>query len=185
MRIRPDRAFFVYLFLMTDLGSPLFLRSILFFILLLLLPKAHTLSAQQTNEQIYQQLLHTFHADNPGPYKALGGRYFSDYLPEIAIDTHQVKSLRFEGYSIQYNPLGKKSYLRSIEIPVSIQGTTLKQEVLTYQDTLDAKGVRRVVKQSLEPFKGEDPTFYSKWIKPASLIGISVLGIVGLFFIRS
>lgn len=184
MIVRPGRVFFLYLSPMIDFGSSLCVRSTLLFLFLFLI-KAGTLFAQTTNDHIYRQLLQEFHTDHPGPYKALEGRFFRDYLPNIVVDTNQMEVLRFEGYTITYNPLGKKSYLRSVEVPVSIQGTTLNQEILTYQDTLTAKEVRKIVKQSPEPFKGEDPTLYSRWIKPASLIGVSVLGIVGLFFIRS
>lgn len=170
---------------MIDFGSSLSVRSTLFLFLLLLVPKVEALYAQTPNEQIYQQLLQEFHKSHPGPYKAIEGRYFSDYLPEIRIDSNQAETLRFEGYTLQYNPLGEKSYLRSIEIPVSLQGTSLKQEVLSYRDTLSAKQIRKVIKQSREPFKGEDPTSFSRWIKPTGLISMSILGIMGLFFIRS
>ncbi len=142
-------------------------------------------SAQHTNEQIYRQLLQQFHTEHPATYKTIKGRYFSDYLPDIAIDSNRTEILNLEGFSIQYNPLGKKSYLRSIEIPVSVQGKMLKQEVLTHQDTLNARQLRSVIKKSAEPFKGEDPTQYSRWIQPAALVGGSILAIIGLFFIRS
>jgi len=139
----------------------------------------------RNNAQIYQQLILDFHTRHPGPYKAIEGRFFRDYLPNITVDSSLEESLRFEGFSIQYNLLSKKTYLRSIEIPVSLQGSSLQQEILAYQDTLDAKQVRYVIKHSPEPFKGEDPTPYSRWAQPALLIGASILAIVGLFFIRS
>lgn len=182
---RKVQGLFVYLVPMDNLFKKLFFRSFLLFISFVFLTKANNIYAQTSNEHIYQKLLLDFHAKHPSPFKAIEGRFFRDYLPDIEVDSTQEETLRFEGFSIRYNPLGKKSYLRNVEIPLSLQSKVLRQEVLSYQDTLTAKQVREVIKNSPEPFKGEDPTNYTRWLKPSGLVGGSILAIVGLFFIRS
>lgn len=141
-----------------------------------------TLRAQEDNAFLYRQLFTEYFEKNPGPYRSLSGRFFKDYLPAIEIDSSKSRQIQIQGYSIQYNPLGNKAYLRSIEIPVYVNG---EEEKLRYQDTLSTKLLRKVIKRSPEPFKGEDPTHFSRWIQPAALIGASVLGIIALFFVRS
>ena len=141
-----------------------------------------SLAAQEDNASLYRQLLTTYFEKNPGPYRSISGRFFKDYLPPLSIDSTQSKQIQIQGYTIQYNPLGKKAYLRSIDIPIYING---EEEKLSYQDTLSSQVLRKIIKRSPEPFKGEDPTSFSRWIQPAALIGASVLGIVALFFVRS
>ncbi|MEM6800609.1 MAG: hypothetical protein AAF696_04345 [Bacteroidota bacterium] len=140
------------------------------------------LHGQEDNASLYRQLLSEYFEKNPGPYRSITGRFFKDYLPKINIDSTQSTQIQIQGYSILYNPLPNKEYLRSIEIPLYVNG---EEEKLSYQDTLSAKVLRKIIKASPEPFKGEDPTFFSRWIQPAALIGVSVLGIIALFFVRS
>lgn len=98
------------------------------------------------------------------------------------VDSTEQDVLQINGFSILYNPLGKGSYLRDIQIPINISG---QERNLVYQDTLSGKTLRKIIRKSPEVFKGEDPTTFSRWIKPAAMISGSVLGIIGLFFIRS
>ena len=138
--------------------------------------------AQQNNAEIYRDLLKEIEFLHPQSFKTIEGRYFKDYLPELMVDSTQEDVLQINGFSILYNPLGKGRYLRDIQIPINIAG---KDENLAYQDTLSGKNLRKLIRKSPEVFKGEDPTTFSRWIKPAAMISASVLGIIGLFFIRS
>ncbi|MEO1215884.1 MAG: hypothetical protein AAFY45_20275 [Bacteroidota bacterium] len=138
--------------------------------------------AQKNNAEIYRDLLKEIELLHPQSFKSIEGRYFKDYLPELMVDSSEQDVLQINGFSIVYNPLGKGSYLRDIQIPINIAG---KDENLVYQDTLSGNTLRKVIKKSPEVFKGEDPTTFSRWLKPAAMISASVLGIIGLFFIRS
>ncbi len=139
-------------------------------------------SAQQHNGEIYRTLLQEIESLHPQSFKSIEGRYFKDYLPKLMVDSTEQDVLQINGFSILYNPLGKGSYLRDIQIPINISG---QERNLVYQDTLSGKTLRKIIRKSPEVFRGEDPTTFSRWIKPAAMISGSVLGIIGLFFIRS
>lgn len=75
---------------------------------------------------------------------------------------------------------------RKVEMAATIaNGAHATREILTYQDSITYRQMRRLIRTSAKPFRGEDPTFRAKWIFPAAAI-LGGTGITfALFYLRS
>ena len=151
--------------------------------LLAILP--HMSLAQSTNPQIYQQLLQQYLDDHPGPYRKISGQLLTNYFPPYTTDTTTARTLQVFSPELTYERLSKGIYRRNMHISINQKDSTTRSETVVFQDTLNRKQLRYVLKNSPDSLRGDNPTRWGKWVGPTTLIATSVAGIVSLFFLRS
>jgi len=143
------------------------------------------LHAQTSNDSVYHQLfLHELPPDSliirdikGNPIEAL----MPDYRKDSLSSTLMVISEPF----VQYQKISPGLFERELTIMVQFQDSSSRRKQLSHTDTLSQKEIKNVLKQSSAELRGDNPTLWGKWIKPATLI-VSGIGVIfALFYIRS
>lgn len=88
--------------------------------------------------------------------------------------------------TITYSRRQDRQFDRKIDLPATLSsGEQAVREVLSYGDIVSYRQMRKLIRKSDKPFRGEDPTFQAKWIFPTAAI-IGGTGITfALFYLRS
>lgn len=87
---------------------------------------------------------------------------------------------------ITYQRRADKLFDRKVEMSATIaSGDQATREVMTYQDSITYRQMRKLIRKSDKQFRGEDPTFRGKWLIPMVVI-VGGTGIpFALFYLRS
>lgn len=143
------------------------------------------LRAQVPADSLYYQLVATYLQAQPGPYADTTVALPTLPLPPLPLDSSARAHLRIGVPRLQYERLAKKRYLRHLQLPISQGDSTQPAQLLHLRDTLDLLGLRAVRRQSAPPFRGENPTYAARWLRPVTFIAGSTVLILALFFIRT
>lgn len=142
------------------------------------------LNAQNHNGHLYQTLLSDFVKES-GLVKEWRENMPTGFLPSASVDSSSQKVVRIGEPDIRYEKAGKKRFVRSIRLSLQIQDSSSHFRSLSYQDTLALTQLKMVYKSSPAALRGDKPTAWAKWGAPATLIGLSVGGVISLFYLRS
>ena len=159
---------------------PCFIIFVPFF--LLWLSPAHS---QPTNDSLYTHMLGEFANTLETPVNSIQGILFPEDSSLFSRDTSSHISLNFAEPEISYLLIAKKVYQRQMDIKVQLRDSIARQKTLQYVDTLGLLSLKQIRKRSRPALKGDNPTLWGKWIKPALLISTGIGGIFALFFLRS
>jgi hypothetical protein len=140
---------------------------------------------QSPNDSLYQQLIDQYFTQNPGPYLAVDGLNAPWRPDSLDLDSAVQLRLSILSAEITYQPLPERRYLRQLLIPLQREDSLLRHESLTFSDTLSRRELRWVLRHSSLALRGEDPRRFSRWGRPALLLGGTALGTVLLFIARS
>ena len=152
--------------------------------LLWLILGSTSLFAQDHNGLIYQRLLQEL-TDEIGPVRQWHEQHETNFLPPASIDSNRQLVVRIGEPNVSYEKLEKKRFVRSIRLSLQIQDSSSQFRNLTHQDTLELRQLKTVFRQSPAALRGDKPTAWAKWGAPATLIGLSVGGVISLFYLRS
>lgn len=145
------------------------------------------IQAQPHNGEIYEQLVDQYFQQDSLPFHRISGTIITEWMPEYQVNPSALYELNFSSPLISYSALGQKKYRRSISFSIqrmdSLQNPAPVR--LSFADTLNLITIKNVYRNSPKQLKGEDPRPGAKWLKPMTLISLSIGGIISLFFIRS
>ncbi|MEZ4829219.1 MAG: hypothetical protein R3C61_23475 [Bacteroidia bacterium] len=141
--------------------------------------------AQNGNEEILCDMMSRFLIQGEYHFRQYQGFTGADCLEKLTTDSLSDATLTIGTPRVTYQSLGKKRYLRRMDIRLKGSGEMAVDTTLSYTDTLSGKALRQYNRQSPENLRADDPTLLGKWVKPMMLIGVSVGGVISLFYIRS
>jgi len=156
-----------------------------FAILLLLLNPFEGIFAQMDNEQAYKKLLNDFVQVHDSPIQSWEGAWPDSWRPTFKKDSLADQKITFGEVDITYKRLEKDRFKREIAIPLSIQDTAFRSEILTFSDTLSLDQIRAIRKKSSPPFKGDAPGRLATTFRPIIFVIASIAALVSLFYLRS
>ncbi|MEL7532478.1 MAG: hypothetical protein AAFN10_14265 [Bacteroidota bacterium] len=145
---------------------------------------ATSLRAQLNNGELYRQLWET-HFSEAARYAKVSGQILEAYFPPFETDSSATKRLQVLKPEVSYEQMGDKRITRRLEIPYNVKDSLIESFRLSHTDTLDLLTFKQIHRQSKDDLRGESPTFASRWLKPSLMLGLSVGGILGLFYVRS
>jgi hypothetical protein len=158
------------------------IRFLLFF---LLLSHCGPLFSQMDNELAYQSLLRDFIQKNPAPVLTWEGEWPDSWRPTFQQDSLATQKITTGELIISYHRLKKATFRREIELPLSIQDSVFRSEILSFSDTLSLDQIREIRKKSPSAFKGDAPGRLATIVRPIIFVTASVAAVVSLFYIRS
>lgn len=151
---------------------------------LLVLLGPFSLSAQPAITAVYQQLFAEFFAES-APFQAITGQQLSPYFPAVSLDSTSSRKLQILPAQVAYTQLDEGKIVRRLSISLTVRDSAMQAFSLSQTDTLSLSAFRKDFRQSPEPLQGDDPTARARWVRPISLIGLSVATFVALFYVRS
>lgn len=141
--------------------------------------------SQPHNGQLYQQLIQTYIEGIDTTIQAINGVLDPAYLPEVSYDTLTGVVIELGEPEVLYEKLAPKRFKRSLTVSTRYRAKQPISDLRTLSDTLSMEQIKNIYRESPKALRGDKPTVSSKWIRPALLISLSIVGIVSLFFIRS
>ena len=155
------------------------------FVFFLLFPSTY-LFAQISNEAAYRQLLSQFFEKEVGPINSFEGTFVGDWVPKVIFDPSKSSTKVIMGeLEINYERIEAQQFKREVIIPMNIQDSTFRSEMLTYTDSLSIEQIREIRKASTAPFKGDAPGRLATLVRPITFVIGSIAGLISLFYIRS
>jgi hypothetical protein len=155
------------------------------FLLFLLFPPTYLFS-QISNEAAYRQLLSQFFEKDLGTINSFEGTFVGDWVPKIVFDPSKSSTKVIMGeLEIVYERIEDQQFKREVIIPMNIQDSTFRSEMLTYTDSLSITQIREIRKGSASPFKGDAPGRMATLVRPVTFVIGSIAGLISLFYIRS
>lgn len=153
-------------------------------LLLVLIHFPFFLSAQKTNELILKELLENWSKENKACMLTILGKEGITLMP--CQGTASTQKIGILPPYIAYKKLAKSQFQRTLQVSMDIVSidSSVKATTLSYQDTLSTQALRSVYRKSAKPFKGENPLFFQRFIKPSAIIIGSIAMIVSLFYLR-
>lgn len=143
------------------------------------------LHAQQSNEQIALELVAQKVNTSPDigeiqSFFALPG------IQSIRLADSGKTTMSLSPPLITYIKRQDRQFDRKVELSTTISSEEQAvREVLKYEDIISYRQMRRLIRKSDKPFRGEDPTLRAKWLFPTAAI-IGGTGITfALFYLRS
>lgn len=162
---------------------PLFMiRSAIF---MLLLSPCAGLFSQVDNEQAYQKLLNNFVQNHTKPIQSWEGEWPNSWRPTFKQDSLATQKIILGELDMSYKRVAKNQFKREIAIPLNVQDTVFRSEILTFSDTLSLTEIRIIRKKSPRPFKGDAPGRLATTLRPIIFVTASVAALLSLFYIRS
>ena len=143
------------------------------------------LLAQPHNGELFRQLMEQHFQESTAPFGKIGGEYPARYFPYVRPDTSSKAVLQIAPLSVEYERLPDGRFVRALGLNLLLREEKTQSFSYSYADTLSSVNLRRLIKQSPAPLRGDSPTTGAHWVRPIALIGLSVTGLVMLFFIRS
>lgn len=143
------------------------------------------LHAQQSNEEIALELI--VQKVNATPDIGEIQSFFAlPGIQSIRLADSGRTTMSLSPPKITYSRRQDRQFDRKIALPATISSEDqAEREVLSYADIISYRQMRRLIRKSDKPFRGEDPTFQAKWIFPTAAI-IGGTGITfALFYLRS
>ena len=163
--------------------SVLFCKSLFGGVLCLLL--SLPVWAQPSNSQVYRQLIEQYLQKHPENFRKVSGQILKDYFPPYTTDSTATATLQVFLPDLSYTREKRGVYVRKMDLSINRKDSVTVSRTLAYQDTLNRKQLRHIIRNSPEELQGDNPTRWGKWIGPTVLISTSIAGIVSLFFLRS
>jgi len=145
---------------------------------------ASPLLAQLNNGEVYRSLWEKHLKSHP-PYAKVSGQLLADFFPTYAIDSSANKRLQVLKPEVHYEQMADKRIMRKIEIPYNVKDSLIESFRLSHVDTLDLLAFKKIHQDSKDDLRGESPTLVARWLRPAAILGLSVGGIIALFYVRS
>ena len=164
---------------------PSFLLSFVRMILIVLHLLGIALQAQPHNGIIYQQLLTDYLEQQGDRFQHIDGPQIESFTPAFVLDSTASTRLSLGFPEVNYTQFDAGKIIRKVALSVQREDSVLRSEMLSYQDTLDQKIVRKIFKESPKSLRGENPSVRARWLLPTLLLGGSIGGIVSLFYVRS
>lgn len=159
------------------------IRYCLFFFLLY---PVSCIFSQISNETAYQQLLTNFFEKELGPINSFEGTFAGDWVPKIIFDNNKSSTKVIMGeLEITYKRIEGQQFKREVIIPINIQDSTFRSEMLTYSDSLSIDQIRQIRKASKAPFKGDAPGRMATLVRPVTFVLGSIAALISLFYLRS
>ncbi|MEM6346150.1 MAG: hypothetical protein AAF927_19835 [Bacteroidota bacterium] len=140
--------------------------------------------AQLDNGTLYRQLWEAHFRSTPA-YAKVSGQILETYFPPFATDSSASKRLQVLKPEVSYEQIADKRITRRLEIPYNVKDSLIESFRLSHMDTLDLLTFKQIHRQSKDDLRGESPTFGARWLKPGLMLGLSVGGIIALFYVRS
>ncbi len=142
------------------------------------------LLAQLDNGEIYRQLWEAHFSETPA-YAKVSGQMLEAYFPPFETDSSASKRLQVLKPEVSYTQIPDKRITRRLEIPYNVKDSLIESFRLSHTDTLDLLSFKQIHRESKDDLRGESPTFGARWLKPGLMLGLSIGGILALFYVRS
>lgn len=152
--------------------------------LLIIWGKSHV-KAQKHNGEIYQSLIQGFFEKEGNTVGEVEGNLVKNWFPTVVIDSSLVQKLIIGGVDISYKKHQAGNYERTVSMQLTLQDSVMRAFPLSYKDTLSLPQIRQIRRKSPLSLRGDLPTATARLVKPFVVVGLSVAGIVSLFYLRS
>ncbi len=143
------------------------------------------LHAQTSNDSVYHQLFLRELPPDSLSIRDIKGNPIEMLMPDYHKDSLSSTLMVINEPFIQYQKIFPGLFERELTIMVQFQDTSSRRKQLSYTDTLSKKEIKNVLKKSSSELRGDNPTLWGKWIKPATFIVTGIGVIFALFYIRS
>lgn len=143
------------------------------------------LHAQKSNEEIVLELVAQKIAVAPDIGEILS--FFAiPGMNSINLADSGKTTMSLSPPTITYSRRQDRQLDRKIDLPATMSSDDQAvREVLSYEDIISYRQMRRLIRSSDKLFRGEDPTFRAKWLFPTAAI-IGGTGITfAIFYLRS
>lgn len=143
------------------------------------------LFSQEDNQAAYQKLIIEFAEQLQAPIQSWEGSWPDDWRPDFRQDSAAQMTIMQGETEVSYERISKDTFQREIVVPLSIQDSTFRSEMLVFSDTLSLRTIREIRKRSAAPFRGDAPGRLATILRPVLFITVSVAALISLFYIRS
>lgn len=129
------------------------------------------LLAQLPNDSLYRQLITDILTENQGPFQQIEGIPQSNFTVDSLLDSTSKSRLTILSAEVTYRKWHKDSFVRQVAVPYQIDSDQLASFSLSVQDTLSRRQLRRVMRHSSLPLRGQDPRKWVRIVRPITWIG--------------
>ena len=166
--------------------SPFFSRckgliiSTVFFLLIFISAKG-----QITNELAFDSIVVGYCVENGNDIRKVTGFLTEGLNSGLEGKLKGKDTLEINPPTVSFEKLDSKKILRKLEVEMTVDQKSGQMKMLSYQDTLSRKDLRKVRSTKHPALKGEHPGLFKRYILPAAALAGGVASIASLFYIRS